>query len=116
MADQKTNYTEAQTQTIVEMYQQGVDVETIAAEMGKTARSIIAKLSREGVYKSKQKQAGDKRMTKTEMLQQIEQLVGLDQGHLSSLEKGAHNDLAFLLKQLAKMRTRMDELEFHKVD
>ena len=94
----------------------GVDVETIAAEMGKTARSIIAKLSREGVYKSKQKQAGEKRLTKTEMLNQIEQLVGLDQGHLMSLEKGAHNDLSFLLKQLIRMRTRMDELEFHQVD
>lgn len=115
MADKQTNYTEAQTETIVEMYQRGVDVETIAAEMGRTARSIIAKLSREGVYKSKTKAAGERRQTKTEMLQQIEQLVGLDAGHLSSLEKGAHNDLAFLLKQLIHMRARMDELEFNQV-
>ena len=115
MADKQINYTEAQTQTIVEMYTQGVDVETIAQEMGRTARSIIAKLSREGVYKSKTTAAGDKRQTKTEMLSQIEQLMGLDAGHLSSLEKGAHNDLAFLLRQLTRMRARMDELEFHQV-
>lgn len=115
MADTKTNYTEAQTQTIVEMYQRNVDIETIAAEMGRTARSIIAKLSREGVYKSKAKVAGAKRMTKTEMLGQIEAKLGLDEGHLSSLEKGAHNDLVALLRAVTELEGRNQELEFHQV-
>ena len=116
MADTKqTNYTEAQTQTIVEMYTQGVQVETIAEKMGKTARSIIAKLSREGVYKSKQKQAGERRMTKVEMLAKLEQALNMEAGHLSSLEKAAHNDLAFLLKSVDQLKARNEELEFHQV-
>ena len=43
------NYTPEQTALVVSEYQAGVSVEQIAESMGKTARSIIAKLSREGV-------------------------------------------------------------------
>jgi len=47
------NYTTEQTAQVVAEYQAGVTVEQIAETMGKTARSVIAKLSREGVYKPK---------------------------------------------------------------
>ena len=48
------NYTPEQTQKIVADYRAGVTAEAIALELGKSARSIIAKLSREGVYKKKE--------------------------------------------------------------
>ncbi len=42
-----------QTTAIVADYQAGVAVETIAVAVGKSVRSVVAKLSREGVYKAK---------------------------------------------------------------
>jgi acetylglutamate kinase len=54
------NYTEEQTAAVVTAYQAGESVDAIAAKMGKTTRSIVAKLSREGVYKAKEKAAGEK--------------------------------------------------------
>ena len=48
------NYTPEQTAQIVADYQAGVTVEQIAQTMGKTVRSIVAKLSREKVYIAKE--------------------------------------------------------------
>ena len=48
------NYSPEQTAQIVEQYQAGVTVEQIAQTMGKTVRSIVAKLSREKVYIAKE--------------------------------------------------------------
>ena len=53
MASKSVNYTPEQTAQIVSAYQAGATVESIAAEVGKSARSIVAKLSREKVYKAK---------------------------------------------------------------
>jgi predicted transcriptional regulator len=47
------NYTPEQTAKMVADYQAGKTAEMIAADLGKTVRSIVAKLSREGVYKKK---------------------------------------------------------------
>jgi hypothetical protein len=47
------NYTPEQTTKMVQDYQAGVSVETIAAELSKSVRSIAAKLRGEGVYKIK---------------------------------------------------------------
>ena len=48
------NYTPEQTQAIINDYQNGVSVEIIAENVGKTVRSIVAKLSREKVYIKKE--------------------------------------------------------------
>jgi hypothetical protein len=53
MTAKTVNYTAEQTAKIVADYQSGVTVETIAETLGKTVRSVVAKLSREGVYKAK---------------------------------------------------------------
>jgi hypothetical protein len=45
-----TSYTAEQTATIVEAFKAGTPIEVIATTVGKSARSVIAKLSREGVY------------------------------------------------------------------
>ena len=54
MASKIVNYTPEQTLAMVADYQAGVSVETIAQNMGKTVRSVVAKLSREKVYIAKQ--------------------------------------------------------------
>jgi len=48
------NYTPEQTLAMVADYQNGVTVEQIAETLGKTVRSVVAKLSREKVYKAKE--------------------------------------------------------------
>jgi len=47
------NYTAEQTTKMVADYQAGVTVEAIAESLGKTVRSVVAKLSREKVYVAK---------------------------------------------------------------
>jgi predicted transcriptional regulator len=53
MTTKTVNYTPEQTLKMVADYQAGVTVETLAQELGKTVRSIVAKLSREKVYQAK---------------------------------------------------------------
>ncbi len=91
MAGEKmVTYTAEQTAELVERYTDGESVEVLAAAFGKTARSVIAKLSREGVYKSKQaaEGTGPKRMTKAEYLASVEQILNMAPGSLDSMEKG----------------------------
>ena len=53
MTAKTLNYTPEQTTKMIADYQDGVSVETLAQELGKTVRSIVAKLSREKVYQAK---------------------------------------------------------------
>lgn len=75
MADtKKVNYTEADTQRLKEQYAEGVSVVDLAETFGKSTRSIIAKLVREGVYAAPVKVTAapkDEGPTKKEMLQTL---------------------------------------------
>lgn len=102
MAEIKTNYTQEQTQEIVEMYAAGASVEQIAEQFAKSARSIIAKLSREGVYKPKQKQTGARRVTKAQLINQIATALGVEAELLMSLEKGSHEALELVHTAVVK--------------
>ena len=53
MTAKTVNYTPEQSAQMVADYQAGVTTEAIAEKLGKTVRSVVAKLSREGVYKAK---------------------------------------------------------------
>ena len=94
------NYSAEQTTTAVEMYGNGVSVETIAADLGKSVRSVVAKLSREGVYKAKTKAKGAGRVTKAAMITAIAAKVGSTDEALESLEKATHEALAAVLAGL----------------
>ena len=48
-ATKTVNYTQEQTQQMIADYQAGVSTQQIAEALGKSVRSIVAKLSREGV-------------------------------------------------------------------
>ena len=67
------NYTPELTAQIVDQYQQGVDVEAIAAAIDKSVRSVRSKLVREGVYIAKPKVTTRKanEPTKKELLNQL---------------------------------------------
>ena len=94
------NYTEAQVEQLKAGYEAGETVEALATKLGKTARSVIAKLSKEGVYKAKAKEAGKREMLKAEMVTEIAKIVGATEEQLESLEKATGPALMFVLKAL----------------
>lgn len=103
MAEKTVNYTPEQTAVLVSRYvDEGVTVEALAQEFGKTVRSIVAKLSREGVYKKKEytSKTGERPVKKDETADKIGVLVGLSEGEVDSLTKA---NKGALLKILAKL-------------
>ena len=70
------NYTDEMVEQMVDAYQENPTretVEALASEFGKTVRSIIAKLSREGVYVAQPKvtKSGEPVVRKAELVAQI---------------------------------------------
>jgi hypothetical protein len=99
MENKAQNYTAEQTQLIVQEYQAGTPVEQIAQTLGKTTRSVVAKLSREGVYVAKTKQA-QPRVKKSELVERIALAVGVPSELFESLEKANHEVLEQLANKL----------------
>ena len=99
MENKAQNYTPEQTQLIVEQYQAGTPIEQIAQLVGKSTRSIVAKLSREGVYVAKSKQA-QPRVKKSELVERIAASVGVPSELFESLEKANLEVLEQLAQKL----------------
>lgn len=97
----QTKYTTEQTQQLVDGYAQGETVEQLAEAMGKTVRSVVAKLSRESVYKAKTKATGQHRVKKAELVDQLAQACGVAPEVFESLEKANHDVLEQLVANLA---------------
>lgn len=93
------NYTADQTAEIIVAYLAGQTVEAIASSLGKSVRSIVAKLSREKVYIAKTK-ASSNRVTKVEMVGRIAAFVGVEAAQLASFEKASHEALELLLEKV----------------
>lgn len=83
------NYTPEQTAQMIADYQAGVTVESIAQALGKSARSIVAKLSREKVYQKKTyvSKTGETVIKKDEVSDYIGQALGLNEADVTSLTK-----------------------------
>ena len=86
------NYTEEETKHIVEQYNAVPTMETVqhlADEIGKSTKSIIGKLSREGVYKRAvyKNKTGGIPITKVELVNGIAENLGIEVEYLVGLEK-----------------------------
>jgi hypothetical protein len=86
------NYTEDQTKYIIEAYREKPNretVESLAIELGKSIKSIIGKLSREGVYRREiyKTKSGDLPVTKVEIVSNIADSLGIEVDSLFGLEK-----------------------------
>tara|TARA_B110000014_G_scaffold38952_1_gene25297 strand:- start:400 stop:714 length:315 start_codon:yes stop_codon:yes gene_type:complete len=86
------NYNEEQTKRIVEAYQHNPSretVESLADELQKSIKSIIGKLSREGVYRREiyKTKTGELPVTKMEIVSNIADDLGIEVESLSGLEK-----------------------------
>jgi hypothetical protein len=82
---ERVNYTEAQVTEMVTRYHAGETVEQIAEVLGKSVRSVVAKLSREGVYKPKTKNSV--RTTKAMVIGQLESQLACEPDWFVGLEK-----------------------------
>lgn len=86
------NYNEEQTKRIVEAYKSSPNretVEALAKELSKSIKSIIGKLSREGVYRREiyKTKTGELPVTKVEIVSNIADDLGLEVESLLGLEK-----------------------------
>ena len=100
MTEKTVNYTPEQTAQLLSGYLAGETVENLAASMGKTTRSVVAKLSREGVYKSKAKTTGVARVKKADLVDKLAAACGVAPEVFESLEKANHDVLEALVAQL----------------
>ena len=89
MTTKTVNYTPEMTARMVADYQAGVTVEAMAEALGKTVRSVVAKLSREKVYQAKtyKTKSGDAVIKKDTVADYIGEALGLSEADTESLTK-----------------------------
>jgi response regulator RpfG family c-di-GMP phosphodiesterase len=89
MTAKTVNYTPEQTTQMVADYQSGMTVEAIADSLGKTVRSVVAKLSREKVYQKKTyaTKTGEAVVKKDAVSDYIGEALGLSEADVTSLTK-----------------------------
>jgi len=92
MEKARINYTEEQTEYIVKEYlgkPERSTVEQLAEELGRSIKSIIGKLSKEGVYRreSYRTKTGELPVTKVELVASIAEELGLTDRQVEGLEK-----------------------------
>ena len=109
MTEQKVNYTEEMVARLHEVYDGEADeavrdeqVAQLAEELGKSAASIRAKLTREGLYVPKNKApAGKAGMTKAELVAVIAAQMQVDEDRVGSLEKANKDVLKLVVSALS---------------
>lgn len=102
------NYTDEQVSMMVEKYQANPTrdtVDVIAEELGKNARSVIAKLSREGVYVTQPRvtKRGEPIIKKSELVAEVSTILGVDIEQIATLEKATKADLQNLINRLSEV-------------
>lgn len=106
MASKTVNYTAEQTAKMVADYESGVSVDMIAQELGKTVRSVVAKLSREKVYKAKEyvSKTGEKPVKKDAHADAIGAILRLPENDIESLTKANKSALKAIFEALANSK------------
>ena len=108
-----SNYTEAETMMMVGAYLDQPTRETVdklAEHLGRSTKSIIGKLSREGVYRREVyvSKTGESPITKVEIVSNICEDLGIEIAALAGLEKSPKTALRNLEKAVAGL-TRFDD-------
>jgi hypothetical protein len=106
MTEKTVNYTADQTQSLIADYQSGVAVEQLAMQFGKSVRSIVAKLSREGVYQKKQykTKTGESVVKKDSVADAIGAILRLPENDIESLTKCNKSALKAIFDALANSK------------
>ena len=95
------NYTQEQVNHMITAYQANPSRDTVdmlAEDLDKSVKSIIGKLSREGVYQKAiyKTKTGEVPVTKSEIIVEIANMLEADSGKLKGLEKAPKQDLKYL--------------------
>lgn len=100
-----TAYTTEQTKELLKAYKSGATPQQLAPMVGRTVKSVIAKLSKEKVYEGPQKPASAPKLTKAALIAEIAVALNSSEEVLESLEKANHGVLGLIHKGLAKPGT-----------
>ena len=94
-AKKAVNYSEEMTAKVISDYQEGVDLDTIADEIGKSVRSVRSKLVWEGDYVAQPKATSTKRdePTKKELLNTLEGIAPFEVTGFMGATKSAITEL-----------------------
>jgi|TARA_R100000750_G_C2343543_1_gene95243 hypothetical protein len=100
-----SNYSSEQVSFMIEKYQAKPDRETVdklAEELNKSIKSIIGKLSREGVYRKAvyKTKTGELPVTKAELIIKIADTLNANSEKLKGLEKAPKQELKYLYELL----------------
>jgi hypothetical protein len=106
MTSTQAAYDQEQTTQLLQLYASGVSLEALSEIFGRSPRSLISKLVREGVYQAEPRPAA--RLRKQQMLREICLHLNLDSSGLASLEKGTHEDLSRLYHAVCVHRERRE--------
>lgn len=103
------NYTEAQTMELRAAYVANpvkATIEAFAVKFGKTTRSIVAKLSKEGVYHKAEyvSKTGEKPIKKDAHADAIGKILGMSVNDTDSLAKANKAALVTIFKALANSK------------
>jgi len=115
------NYTPEVTQAIVDSYTNNPTMDTVRALAevhGKPVKSIIGKLSREGVYQksSYTTKTGNKPVTKIEIVTEIADKLNLDTETVAGLDKSPKAALVAVLDAVSAVReAAMEVVEFDEI-
>ncbi len=108
MATIKTAYTPEQTTEMVEAYKAAPTADTVATfavKFGKSLKSVVAKLSREGVYQAKAyvSKNGEKPVKKDELADKFMAKFGMTEAEADSMTKANKTALVKVLEAFAKL-------------
>lgn len=101
-----STYTDKETEYMIEVYTSNPSKETVedlAEKLQRSKKSIIGKLSREGVYRREVyvSKTGEKPVTKVEIVSNIAEGLGIESSALLGLEKSPKAALKHLEKAIA---------------
>lgn len=102
----QVNYTPEMTAKALSEYASGTSVEAIAEMLGRNVKSIIAKLTREGVYKKKEyvSKTGEKPVKKDATADAIGVVLNMTESEIESLTKANKTALVKIFSALANSK------------
>lgn len=102
----QVNYTPEMTAKALSEYASGASVEAIAEMLGRNVKSIIAKLTREGVYKKKEyvSKTGEKPVKKDATADAIGAVLKMTEPEIESLTKANKTALVKIFLALANSK------------
>jgi len=111
-----SNYTEAQVNEMVARYTEKPDretVENLAKELNKSIKSVIGKLSREGVYQKTEylTKSGEKPVTKLELVSALGDVLDIPDQWLEGLEKAPKPVLKRIVDMLEEAQANYENNE-----